>query len=128
MSAAADALAAQLEAARLSWVPVGDEARGQAVQIEAPGQYRAWSIIDALREVNGDALVDMIAPLGRAWRGVTSADLQGAGVGSADPAPFSARLLRLALLDRPQWLSALAMAAVDGAKAAHDRIKAAAGN
>lgn len=128
MSAAADALAAQLEAARKRWVALTEADAGPAVHIEAPSQHRAWRIADALRSNDGDAVLELLLPIAHDWRGITQADLQGPGVGSVDPAPFTPRLLRLAMLDRPQWLVALAMEAVLAAREARDRIKAASGN
>lgn len=123
-----DALAAQLEAARLRWVPVSEDGDTQQVQIEAPSQFRAWKLVDALRSSDGDALLELLAPIARDWKGITQADLQGAAVGSADPAPFGARLFRLALMDRPRWVTHLAMESVKASKEAADRIKATTGN
>lgn len=123
-----DALLAQLEAARLRWVSVSEEGDAQQVQIETPSQFRAWKLLDALRASDGDAMIDLLVPMARDWKGITQADLQGAAVGSSDAAPFSARLLRLALMDRPRWVTHLAMESVKASKEAADRIKATTGN
>lgn len=123
-----DALLAQLEAARLRWVSVSEEGDTQQVQIETPSQFRAWKLLDALRASDGDAMIDLLVPMARDWKGITQTDLQGAAVGSSDAAPFGARLLRLALMDRPRWVTHLAMESVKASKEAADRIKATTGN
>lgn len=123
-----DALVAQLEAARLRWVPLDGEDGTRSVQIETPSQFRAWKLLDALRASDGDAMIDLLVPMARDWKGITQADLQGAAVGSTDAAPFGTRLLRLALMDRPRWVTHLAMESVKASKEAADRIKATTGN
>ena len=126
----ADSLAAQLEAARLRWVSLAEEgaATSPEVQIETPSQFRAWRLLDALKASDGDAITDLLVPMARDWRGISQADLQGPAVGSSDAAPFSLRLFKLALSDRPTWVTRLAMEAVKAAKEAADRLKAATGN
>lgn len=131
----ADALLAQLVAQRLRWVPL-DEAGAAAaagapairMQIDTPSQFKARRIVQALRAGDGDAAVAELAPLITAWDGITGALVLGAAVGSADPVPVHAGLFARLAGDRPEWVTALAVAAVDLAAEARTRTEAASGN
>ena len=121
----ADSLVAQLRAQRLHWCDLAD---GIAVQLDTPSQFAAMALMQNLRSGDGDASIGAVCALARDWRGITQAFLLGDGVGSTDPAPFDPRLLQAVLQDRPEWLSELAMAALEQAKKARDRVQGIAGN
>lgn len=125
----ADALLAQLVAQRLRWVLL-DEAGspGVRMQVDTPSQFKARRIVLALRSGDGDAAAAELAPLITAWDGITGAMVLGAAVGSADPVPVHAGLFTRLAGDRPEWVTALAMAAVDLAANARTQAEAASGN
>lgn len=125
MSAAADALVAQIAAQRSRAVPLSDTV---SISLSTPSQFTALAIVAALRAGDGDRLVEILGRLATGWKGISQADLLGEGVGSDEPAPFDARLVGLVLGDRPAWTTQLAQEAVALANAAHARAKAIAGN
>lgn len=130
MSAAVDALVAQLSAQRLAWVeidPATDSRPARRVQIDTPSQFRAARMSDVFRH-DGDALIVELLPLVKAWEGLTEADLLGAGVGSDSPAPVDPRVVRLVLADRPRWAQLICVRAIELARDVHDRLKADTGN
>lgn len=122
MSAAA--IAAQLRAARLVWVDVEP---GVRIQIDTPSILAANRLARAMSAESDDA-VTLLAGLVRDWQGVTGVHALGVGVGGSDDVPASAELAALLLAHRLGWLSALALAALDAARTAVDRAKAAEGN
>lgn len=125
----ADAIIAQIEAQRRAWVPV-DPAHeaGPAVWLETPSQFAAIRLAGALRSGDGDQAIQAVCAMARDWRGLSQADLLGAGVGSTDPAPFHPRLLAMWLADRPDEVAVLAMRAMELASAARERVQGAQGN
>lgn len=125
MTAAADALVAALASQRQRKVEVAD---GKSITIDTPSQWRASKLVDQLRAADGDGAVETLAPLFRSWDGISQVDVMGEGVGSSDPAPADERLFKVMLGDRPDWMTKLAMAAVELATEANKKTKAAAGN
>lgn len=123
----ADALLAQLQAQRLRWV-VLDAAQGIRMRIDTPSQYRAVRIARAMRQGDGDAAAAELAPLLREWEGITGALLLGAAVGSGDAVPAHAGVFTVLMGDRPEWVSTLAVEAIQAAEAARAGIDAASGN
>lgn len=121
----AAALEAQLRSARLRSCEVEP---GITLRYELPGAFRVQRIVDAMRAGDGEAAAELLAPLLREWLGVTQATLLGAGVGSDKAAPVSAELFRLAAADRPAWVSALGMHAVEQATQHAASLQAARGN
>lgn len=129
MSSAADALLAQLRAQRLRWVDLAESGSpGVRMQLDTPSQFKAARIARALRAGDGDAAVTEVAPLVQGWQGITAALLLGPAVGSADPVPVHAGLLATLCADRPEWVNALCMAAIEQASEARSRIETASGN
>lgn len=125
----ADALLAQLRAQRLRWVDMAEAGSpGVRVQMDTPSQFKAARIARALLSGDGDAAIAEVAPLVQAWEGVTGAMLLGAAVGSADPVPVHAGVLAVLCADRPEWVNALCMAAIEQATEARAKIEAASGN
>lgn len=121
----AEAFAAQLRAARLRKFCPAD---GIEVAYELPSQFRAARLVDALRSGDGDAAVDLIAPMLRSWSGITQSTLLGDGVGSSEPAPLTPDVVRIVLGDRPGWATDLCIAAVKEAADAAARQQGAAKN
>ena len=125
----ADSLAAQLAAQRLEWVPLQDgQAAGPAIHMDTASQFKAAELAAALRGGDGDKVIAIITALARDWRGIKQSDLLGAGVGSDDAAPYSPALLSMWLADRPDSVPTVALAALDQAKRARDRVRGAQGN
>ena len=125
----ADALLAQLRAQRLRWVDMAAAGSpGVRVQMDTPSQFKASRIARALRSGDGDGAISEVASLVQAWEGVTGAMLLGAAVGSADPVPAHAGVLAVICADRPEWVNALCMAAIEQATEARAKIEAASGN
>lgn len=124
----ADALIAQLRAQRLGWVSLPAMPVAVRVQLDTPSLHRAGRLGRALQVGDVDLAGELVAPLLRAWEGVTSNLLLGAGLGTDEPAPASAELLLMVLADRPEWTSALASHAIQTAIAARARVEAASGN
>jgi len=118
MSAAA--IVAQLRAARLHWHEIEP---GIRVQLDTPSFLAAGRLASAM-SIGSDEAISTVAGLVRAWEGVTSAMLQGEGVGSDDPLPVSADLVAIALADRPTWMKALGVAAINQSGAAYERAEA----
>lgn len=112
MSGSASALEAQLQAARRRECEVEP---GVRITYELPGAYRVQRIIDAMRAGDGEAVADLLAPQVTAWAGITEASLLGAGVGGSGVPPVSQRIVTYVLADRPGWVTALAMHAVEQA-------------
>lgn len=128
MAVGADAILAQLLAQRLRWVDLDAAGHPVRMQIDTPSQFKAGRIARALRSGDGDAAIAELAPLVHAWEGVTGALLLGAAVGSADPVPVHAGVLARLAGDRPEWVGALASAALDLAEAARVAAEGASGN
>lgn len=122
---AADILVAQLAAQRQRKVDVEE---GKTVTIDTPSQFCASRIVDQLRAGDGDGLSETIGGLFRDWDGFTEADILGAAVGGDGKAPADARLLKVLLSDRPEWLTKLSMAAIELATEAHKKTQATSGN
>lgn len=126
----ADALVAQLTAARRGWVELEPAVEGgrpaRRVQVETPSQHACFAIVGSMREGDGDKLHALLARHVRGWEGWTRDCLLGAGVGGSDAAPYDARLLELWLADRPAQGQALALALLERGNAARER--AASGN
>lgn len=123
MSAAA-AIVAQLRAARLHWHEIEP---GIRMQLDTPSVLAARRLVGAM-DAGSDEAITLTAGLIRAWEGVTGELIQGQGVGSAEVLPVSVDLAALVLADRPAWLTALAVAAVNQAGDALKRAESARGN
>lgn len=117
----ADALLAQLQSQRRKWVDIED---GVKIQIDTPTIYRAMKIGAAIKAGDGERVISEVSPLVTAWEGVTGVTLLGAAVGSSDPVPADPRLFAVIAGDRPEWVNALAVAALDAASTARAAIEA----
>lgn len=129
------AIAAQLERARLFWVDFPADAQIQQpaagplrMQLETPSQFQAARIVNSLRSGDGDAVIAVVAPLVRSWENVTEEFLLGAGVGNAEPVDCHPRLVAIVLADRPEWVTVVALKAAEAAHAARTKVAIAQGN
>jgi hypothetical protein len=94
MSAALDALVAQVEASRLRTYTAED---GRAYTYEAPGFFTVQALRDAARKGNAGT-AEVSAILGerlKSWAGITEADFLGSAVASDTPAAYHPRLWRV---------------------------------
>lgn len=121
---AIEAFAAQVRASRLRTFDTDD---GQRITYMVPSQSRAQKLVAAMREHDGDAVVELLLPQITAWS-LTQAVVLGAGVGNDDPAPVVPDAVRAVFGDRGAWVWGLAVHAVNEANEAFKRTQAAAGN
>lgn len=106
------ALIAQLNAQRDSWVELSP---GKAIKLRRPlegDMEQMFRLVDGSRRFR-IGLAD-VCRCAVDWRGITEADLLGAGIGNTDPLPFSPEVCTLAIGDNLDWLQA----AVEGLTAA----------
>lgn len=125
MSGSAEALAAQVAAARRAWVELEP---GRRIQIDTPSYWTARRIAAGMREEDGDAAIERVAGLVHAWEGFTGDFFLGAGVGNSEPVEPIPPLVRFALASRVQWLTTLALKALELESAERKKFEASSGN
>ena len=105
-----EAIAAH-RAARQSWVELVAAKDGQPakrVQIIRPREAELQDFTPKPGQSDTDRMLACAVKFVTGWDGITLADLLGAAVAPADPAPFDARLWAEVLPDRMDWLTTVA--------------------
>lgn len=120
----AAALIAQIRSARLRW---HDVEPGVRIQLDTPSALAVMRLSTLLQSIDERAIAE-VAQLVRAWDGVTTRMLLGDGVGSDDVAPVAVEVASALLANRPEWLTALARAAIEQGTAAVAAARSISGN
>jgi hypothetical protein len=103
-------------------------AEGVEIVYTLPSMFRSAKLVDAMRSGDGDEIIDVLLPILTGWSGITEAMLLGPSVGASSPAVFEPEVARIALADRPGWVTELAMHALKEAGDEAKRLKDRAGN
>lgn len=114
--------------ARQSWIelePATDGQPAKRVQLLRPREAELQDFTPKPGQSDIERMVGCAVKYVTGWDGITMADLLGAAIAPADPAPFDARLWAEVLPDRMDWLNTVAAGLMD-VIATHQRNRAAA--
>jgi hypothetical protein len=87
-------------------------AEGVEIVYTLPSKFRCSRLVDAMRSGDGDEIIDLLLPILKDWSGITEAMLLGPSRGASSPAVFEPEVARIALGDRPGWVTELVMHAL----------------